>query len=238
MFSPLLTMRGHYINFIYIQVIMLNVKDMSTQMARTTQIVPTRQFDIPMQTLKNEIQAKIDNEGLGCIVEKVWKVRGIASDQDCVVVETLVPAASPVSSELVIMLLMLIIGVVGLAYIVTEFNSFREHRLDEYGKTVQLLYDVIDGMQHATVEDMIKWKMENHPDHFEQYPFWCPYCGCEFKTEEERENHVKICPDAPLPPPPYPEGGWSLGYYLQYAVSIVGYRSTLPFLGKLFGRVT
>jgi hypothetical protein len=196
-------------------------------LAFTTQIVPTEAREIDLAALKNNIQAEMDRQNLGCTVGKIYKIRG--SDQHTVVIETTAPADSPVSELVVMGIIAIILGIIG-AVVYIYSVGFREKRWDNLLKLWQeTWHDTVQGLTHKSVEDMITWKQQNAPDHFEKYPFWCPYCGCEFSDEAKRDDHIKICPDAPVIPPIFPGDtteNWKPGIYLNYLIQLLGYRTT------------
>jgi len=182
-----------------------------------------------MGTLKNQIQAEMSNQNLDCTVERVYKISLLGIDQETIVVETLAPAASPVSEMIVMGIILIILAAIG-AYVYVHSMGFRERRWNEAEQMWEtFVQDVVQGFTHDSVSDMIKWKQDNHPEIYAQYPHWCPYCGAEFETPTERDNHVQICPEAPVSPPPSPgqdSEGWVPGVWLNYAVSVLGYRLT------------
>ena len=190
---------------------------------RTSQIVATPHFEADLGSMKDAIQAKMDATGYGCIVDKVWKIRGLTSNQDVLVVETLAPTSSPISEIIVMAIAAVIISVV-VGVVLIYAMGFLERR----EKPLQdLVHDLVKGLAHTSVSDMIQWKQQNAPDEFAKNPYWCPYCGAEFPTAEQRENHVKICPEAPVPAPAQPTAGkWTPGYYISYLLSLFGYRVT------------
>lgn len=194
---------------------------------KTRQVVATDHFDANLESVKSGIQTKLDATGHGCIVDKVWKIKGITSSQDVLVVETLAPASSPIS-EIVIMAIAAVIITVVTGVVLIYAMGFLERREKPLS---DLVHDLVQGFGHESVSDMIKWKQENAPEEFAKNPYWCPYCGAEFPTTEQRENHVKICPEAPVPPPPQPKAGeWKPGYYLAYVLSLIGYRLSRPLI--------
>lgn len=121
-------------------------------------------------------------------------------------VDLLASASSPVSEIIITAIVKMILGIaviaaiaaVAIAAIEMWFDA-REQRM----KTV--VHDTISGFVHPSVEDMISWKMENHPEEFEKHPYYCPYCGAEFETVEQRDMHMQICPEKPPSPPELPE---------------------------------
>jgi len=188
-------------------------------------VVTTDPFDYDMQQLARDIQEEYDRQGLGCVVQSCWKVKG--EGMDIVVVDSLAPASSPVSETIIMGIIGIILGIIGviaLAYsigIIERWFEFREQRMET------LVHDVIEGFAHDSVEDMIKWKMENHPEEFEKHPYYCPYCGAEFETVEQRDAHMKVCPERPPPPPEYPKPP-TFGFgILSYIIQLIGYRVAL-----------
>jgi hypothetical protein len=92
---------------------------------------------------------------------------------------------------------------------------------------LEKFYELTMGKGFTSVDEMIKWKMENTPEEFAKHPYWCPYCGTEFADEKTRNDHMETCPEKPAPPPTYPTAPkYGLGI-LSYLVSLVGYRVTL-----------
>jgi len=190
---------------------------------RTSQIVATPHFEANLGSMKDTIQTKMDATGYGCIVDKVWKIRGLTSNQDVLIVETLAPTSSPISELLVLAIAAVIIAAIG-GYVFVYAMGFLERRDKPLS---DLVHDLVKGVAHESVSDMIQWKQQNAPDEFAKNPYWCPYCGAEFPTAEQRENHIKICPEAPVPAPAQPTAGkWTPGYYISYLLSLFGYRVT------------
>jgi len=208
------------------QIIVVN--GLSVEYVKTRQIVPTKPNNLNMATLKNQLQAEMNIQNLDCTVEKVYKIRLLGIDQETIVVETLAPAASPVSDLIVMGIILIILAAIGV-YAYVHSMGFRERRWNEANQMWEtFVQDVVQGFTHESVSEMIKWKRENHPELYAQYPHWCPYCGAEFETATERDNHVQICPEAPVTPPPVPDGdgGWVPGVWINYAVNVLGYRLT------------
>ena len=166
-------------------------------------IITTDLFEYDMQKLARDIQEAYDREGLDCVVQSCWKVKG--EGMDVVVVDSLAPASSPVSEAIIMAIIRLIMTIViaivairALA-VVERWFDFREQR------TKTVTHDIIEGLTHPSVEGMIKWKIENYPEEFEKHPYYCPYCGAEFSSEEERNKHMEVCPEKPPPPPELPK---------------------------------
>jgi hypothetical protein len=188
----------------------------------TRQIVAVERFEYPLDMLATDIQREYDRQGLNCYVNNIWKIRG--EKQDTLVVETLAPSSSPVSELIVMGIIGVILAIISAVVIVYTLSflerwfDFREKRWEE------LFHDVIVGLGHGSVDEMIKWKMENYPEEYAKRPYYCPYCGAEFSTEEDRNAHMEICPEAPAPPPKYPtppKFGFGL---ISYLISLIGYK--------------
>jgi len=192
---------------------------------RTRQIAAGDRFEYPLENMTNDLQAEFNRQGLDCFVEKVWKIRG--PTQDSVVVETIAPSGSPIADIVVVAICAVILAIIGGIVIIYGLGFLERRRLAD-GRVIDIIHDIIDGFGHDSVDDMIQWKMANHPEEYAAHPHWCPWCGMEFSDEEKRNAHVEICPAAPPPvppPPPLPERG--PGYLLRYILTVIGWRLSI-----------
>jgi len=186
----------------------------------TRQIVATERFEYPLDTLASEIQMEYNKQGLDAYVTGIWKLRG--ETQDTVVVETLVPAESPIADIVVLAICAVIIAICGTICFLYGLG-FVERWWPKPGELLEQFYETTTGIGFKSVDEMVKWKQEQGI----LKPYWCPYCGLQFDEEKARDEHIKICPEAP-PPPPEPPPGPQFGFgFLSYIISLLGYRVTL-----------
>lgn len=211
---------------------------MSVEMVVTRQICPAMPNNLDLATVKNQIQTELDKKQLNCIVNKVYRLTPglVSSGQECIVIETLAPASSPISELIVMGIILVVLGVIGVV-VINQLMGFVERRWNHQMQMWELLFnDTLEGLTHESVQDMIRWKQDHHPEHFAKFPHWCPYCGVEFETIEQRDAHMGICPESPTPPPTPPDGdGWRPLQLVTYIMQMWGWRMG-EFVKTLTGR--
>lgn len=145
--------------------------------------------DIDLKAVEDEMQRQFNDQGINATVGEVRHIR--AKNYDHMICDAWTPAESPIAPLVVLA----IIGIIKLAIIAAAIivpavivsNII-------WNWTHRAVFNPIDGKEFDSIVAMEADKRERYPD---APPYTCPYCGQQFWTADERNDHVKECLFAP-----------------------------------------
>lgn len=165
---------------------------------------------LDLHVLKSELQKGFVEEGVDGTVEAVKQIR--EKNYDYVLCDAWVAAESPIAPIIIVAIIGLITAAIWAAAIIipTFIISNVIHNL-----TTREIHCPHCGQGCPDLASLEAHKRTAHP---EAPPYTCPYCGQQFSTAEERDEHAAECLWTPPPVPPWVP--WVFGGIAITAVAV------------------